>query len=187
MNVKKLLCLIIIACLMWNLSLSAEGFSVKLRGKLALAGILSGFAYLTHVLVKRDMRAAETLQTQLGRPERIIQIERGFDQWDVHFYREHSYFFLNNRFLRKKTNKTFFLNHKSPNFIGRSFSTYKTANWKDSFSSFSFTYTPVSVNPMWLQLSPLHLPKVLQSETPYPRLSEGGHSPVLPSRHPRLR
>ena len=103
MNIKKSLCLIAIACLMWNLSLPAESISVKLKGKLALVGILSGLAYLTHALVKHDTHTAETLQSRLGRPEHITQIQRGFNQWDIHHYREESYYFLNNRFIRKKT------------------------------------------------------------------------------------
>lgn len=156
MNIKKTLCFIVIACLIWNLSLSAEGLSVKLRGKLALAGILSGVAYLTHILVKRDRQAAENLQFQLGPPDRIIQFERGFDQWDVHRYREHAYFYLNNRFIRKKTHKVFFLNSESP---------------------FSVTYKPFSANPRWLLFYPLHRPLTHQPAASYLHLLEAEHLP----------
>ncbi len=182
MNIKKLLCFILIACLIWNLSLSAEGLSVKLRGKLALAGILSGIAYLTHTLVKRDMHAAEDLQTQLGPPERIIQFERGFDQWDVHYYREHSYFFLNNRFIRKKTHKAFFLNQASPDLrlMGQVFSSYKTGR---SDSPFYLTYKPFLMNPMWLSLYPLHRPLTPQFVFLYPRLLGDGRLLVPLQRH----
>ncbi len=167
MNIKKSLCFILITCLIWNLSLSAEGFSVKLRGKLALAGILSGVAYLTHSLVKRDKQAAENLQFQLGPPDRIIQFERGFDQWDVHRYREHSYFFLNNRFIRKKTHKAFFLNQASPDleFMEQGLFFHRT---RRSDSPFFLTYKPVSVNPMWLSLYLLPQQQVLQLVSLYP-------------------
>lgn len=186
MNIKKLLCLILIACLIWNLSFSAEGLSVKLRGKLALAGILSGLAYLTHTLVKRDMHAAEDLQAQLGPPERIIQFERGFDQWDVHYYREHSYFFLNNRFIRKKTHKAFFPHQTSSEFLKRAQTTFHSSNWDNLFFPFP-TDTPVSVNPMWLSLYHARRPLILQSASLYPRLLEVGRLPVLLQRHPYLR
>lgn len=177
-NAKKLLCFILIACLIWNLSLSAEGFSVKLRGKLALVGILSGIAYLTHTLVKRDMHAAETLQVQLGRPEHIVQIERGFDQWDVHYYREHTYFFLNNRFIRKKTHKAFFLNQASPDldFTGQGLSSYRIGRLEDSSS---FIYKPFSVNPRWSSFYLLRQQQGLQSVSLYPRQLEVGRLPVL--------
>ena len=186
MNIKKSLCLILIACLILNLSLSAEGLSLKLQGKLALAGILSGLAYLTHTLVKRDRLAAEDLQAQLGPPERIIQFERGFDQWDVHYYREHSYFFLNNRFIRKKTHKAFFLNQASPDleFIGQGLILHKT---KRSDNPFSLTYKPFSLNPKWLSLYPLHQQRVPQPVSFYPRLLEVGRLPVLLQRHPFLK
>ncbi len=186
MNIKKTLCLILITLLIWNLSLPAEGLSVKLRGKLALAGILSGFVYLTYTLVKHDRQAAENLQFQLGPPERIIQFERGFDQWNIHYYREHSYFFLNNRFIRKKTHKAFFLNQVSPNLesIGQGLSLHRTRLSDDPFS---FSYTPFSVNPRWLSLSLLHQQQVLQPVSLYPRLLEVGGLPVLLQRRPCLR
>lgn len=106
MNKKKILSIITITLLILNLSLAAEGFSVKLRGKLALAGILSGVAFLTYSLVKHDKDAAETLLSQLGRPEYIVKIDRGFDSWYVHQYKNQSYHFLNNRFIRKRQNST---------------------------------------------------------------------------------
>ena len=186
MNIKKSLCLILITCLILNLSQSAEGLSVKLQGKLALAGILSGVAYLTHTLVKRDMHAAEDLQTQLGPPERIIQFERGFDQWDVHYYREHSYFFLNNRFIRKKTHKAFFLNQASSDLelIGQGFFLHRT---RRSDNPFSLTYKPFSMNPRWLSLYPLPQQRVPQPVSFYPRLLEDGRLLVLLQRHPFLK
>lgn len=178
MNIKKLLCFILITCFIWNLSLSAEGFSVKLRGKLALAGILSGVAYLTHSLVKRDKQAAENLQFQLGPPDRIIQFERGFDQWDIHYYREHSYFFLNNRFIRKKTHKAFFLNQASPDleFMEQGLFLHRT---RQSDNPFSFSYKLVSVNPRWSPLYPLHRPLILRPATSYLHLLEAEHLPAL--------
>ena len=186
MNIKKTLCFILIACLIWNLSLSAEGISTKLRGKIALAGILSGLAYLTHTLVKRDIHAAENLQTQLGPPERITQFERGFDQWNVLYYRKHSYFFLNNRFIRKKTHKAFFLHQTSPEFLKRDFITYHSSNWDKLFSP-SPTDTPVSVNPRWLSLYLLHQRQVLEPVSLYPCQLEVGRLPVPHLWHPRLR
>ena len=88
-----------VLCLMWGLTPAAEGISVKLRGKIALAGILSGLAYTTHVLVTRDRRAAEELQLRFGPPERVVRFERGFDVWRIDYYRDRCYLFRNNRLI----------------------------------------------------------------------------------------
>ena len=85
---------------MWGVTPAAESISVKLRGKIALAGILSGLAYATHTLIKRDRRAVERLQLHLGPPERVVQFERGFDLWRIDYYREQCYLFQNNRFIK---------------------------------------------------------------------------------------
>ena len=97
---KKVCTFTLVLCLMWGGAPAAESISVKLRGKIALAGILSGLAYTTHTLIKRDRRAVEKLQRHLGPPERVIQFERGFDVWRVNYYRERCYIFRNNRFIK---------------------------------------------------------------------------------------
>ena len=172
MNIKKLLCFILIACLFWNLSFSAEGFSAKLRGKLALVGILSSIAFLTHTLTKRDIQASETLKFHLGPPERVFQYERGFDYWNIHYYREHSYYYLNNRFKRKKTNRAFFLPQTTSGLIGRGFLLSKTTAHLDTSILLSLTDNPFSVNPKWLSPFPWHQRLIPQSAIPYLHLLE---------------
>lgn len=158
MNIKKSLCIIVIVCLVWNMSLTAEGISVKLRGKIGLFGILSGIAYLTHTLVKRDTQAAMTLQSKLGTPERTLQIEDGFNRWTVNYYHGEPYFFLNNRFIRKKTTKVLFLNQLSLNFTGQSLLHYSNSRWNVSYPLHSVIYRSSSVNPKWLSLFSWHQP-----------------------------
>ena len=85
---------------MSGLTPTAESVSVKLRGKIALGGILSGLAYVTYALVTRDKRAAEKLQLHLGPPDRVIQFERGFDRWRINYHREQCYLFRNNLFIK---------------------------------------------------------------------------------------
>ena len=75
---KKICAFVLIVCLISGLTPTAESVSVKLRGKIVLGGILSGLAYATYALVKRDKRATEALQLHLGPPDRVIQFERGF-------------------------------------------------------------------------------------------------------------
>ena len=97
---KKICAFALVLCLMWGLTPTAAGISVKLRGKIALAGVLSGLAYTTYALIKRDRRAVERLQLHLGPPERVVQFERGFDLWRIDYYREQCYLFQNNRFIK---------------------------------------------------------------------------------------
>ena len=96
----KTCAVVLIVCLFLGLTPAAESVSVKLRGKIALVGILSGFAYATHALVKRDRRVVEKLQLRLGPPDRVIQFERGFDLWRINYYGEQCYLFRNNRFVK---------------------------------------------------------------------------------------
>lgn len=103
---KKICTFALVLCLMWGLTPTAESISVKLRGKIALAGVLSGLAYTTYTLIKRDRRAVERLQLHLGPPERVVQFERGFDLWRVNYYREQCYIFRNNRLIKEKPLKT---------------------------------------------------------------------------------
>ena len=90
----------LILCLIWGLTPTAESISVKLRGKIALGGILSGLAYVTYTLVKRDKRAMDELPLRLGPPDRVIRYERGFDRWHVNYYGEKCYLFRNNLFIK---------------------------------------------------------------------------------------
>ena len=174
MNLKKTLNILIIACLIWNCSFPAEGISVKLRGKLALVGILSGVAYLTHTLVKRDRHAAEELKSQLGQAEHIIQIERGFDKWEIHHFPEQAYYFLNNRIIRKKAANAFSLNQTFHNTVQWNLLPYHTSNRNRSVSSV-LTDTTFLVNPRWLSLYPLRQLLIPQSATPYLHRLEREH------------
>ncbi len=166
MNLKKVLHILIIACLIWNCSFPAEGISVKLRGKLALVGILSGVAYLTHTLVKRDTQTAEELKSQLGQAEHIIQIERGFDRWEIHHFPEQAYYFLNNRFIRKKAANAFFLNQTFHNTFEWHLFSYHTSNRNRVVPS-ALTDMTFLGNPRWLSLYPLRQLLIHQSATPY--------------------
>ena len=97
---KKICAFVLIVCLFSGLAPTAESVSVKLRGKIALGGILSGLAYVTYALVTHDKRAAEKMQLHLGPPDRVIQFERGFDRWRIDAYRDQCYLFRNNLLIK---------------------------------------------------------------------------------------
>ncbi len=107
MNTKKLIAIVILILLVLNMNFTADGFSVKLRGKLALAGILSGAAILTISLVKHDRDISENVLSEVGRAESIWKIDRGFDTWYVHQFKEQAYYFLNNRYIQEKPSYIF--------------------------------------------------------------------------------
>ena len=141
---RKICAFVLILCLICGLTPSAESVSVKLRGKIALGGILSGLAYVTYALVKRDKRAAEKFQLHLGPPDRVIRFERGFDRWRIDAYKEQCYLFRNNLFV-------------------------KTA----PCANLSFlTGIPVSDRPTWLRLCLLHPQRAPQFGSSYLYRSE---------------
>ena len=157
---QKVCAFVFIVCLFSGLTPTAESISVKLRGKIVLGGILSGLAYATYTLVKRDKRAVEKLQLHLGPPDRVIQFERGFDRWRVNAYGEQCYLFRNNRLVDKKALKV-----SCSCSIERL--SWKTLGWKkgrvegwdpnlpifqSSGLSPFLTDMPVSVRPKWLRL-----------------------------------
>ena len=131
LNRKKVCAFVLIVCLMSGLTPTAESVSVKLRGKIALGGILSGLAYVTYALVTRDKRAAEKLQLHLGPPDRVIQFERGFDRWRINYHGEQCYLFRNNLFIETLPcpdllfKLTFWSNDVLLDFDGRSFNLKK--------------------------------------------------------------
>ena len=103
---KKISTFVLVLCLIYGLTPTAEGISTKLKGKIALGVILSGVAYTTHTLIKRDRQTAAELRHHLGAPERVVQFERGFDSWRIEHYGNRHYIFRNNRLLTK-TNFSF--------------------------------------------------------------------------------
>lgn len=165
----KICVVVLIVCLVLGLTPAAESVSVKLRGKIALVGILSGLAYATHMLVKHDRRAVEKLQLHLGPPDRVIQFERGFDLWRIHYYEEQCYMFRNNRFIRI----SYYNAPQSSNlpaFQPSSLPTFQPSNLLPFLID-----TPVLVSPKWLQpylLHPQQAPQ-LGSSYLYPLGDEG--------------
>ena len=172
MNGKKGLCCLLIICLLGGLTLPVASIDRKSKGKLVLVGILSGLGYLTHTLVTRDTRATATLKARLGPPERIIQFERGFDQWQVNYYRQQYYIFRNNRFIYNTP-----LDSAWQGLIGFHAPTSTTL----------LTDTHVSEMPRWLPLCPSHQQLTRQSVVFYLYPLEGERSLHLLHRPPRLR
>ena len=195
-NAKKVCVFTLVLCLMWGLTPAAEGISVKLRGKIALAGILSGLAYTTHTLIKRDKRAVEKLQRHLGPPDRIIQFERGFDIWRIEHYGEYQYIFRNNRLIREKPLKTPLCFYGTPSDsiaylgdweVGRleekreggKFTKKRCPSILPFFHSSDFPPffidTPVLGSPRWSRLYLLRLQRAPQLVFSGPYRLEGGH------------
>ena len=173
---KKICAIGLILCLIWGLAPTAESISVKLRGKIALGGILSCLAYVTYTLVKRDKRAVEELHLRLGPPDRVVQFERGFDLWRIDSYGKQSYVFRNNRLMPEKPLKAVCSTYDAPPNLVDGFDwkvgrlKEKKEGWKYGRKKPASTFpifhtsilppflidTPFSGNPKWLQLYPLH-------------------------------
>ena len=169
MKSKKLLALVIVTLLMLNMNFTADGLSVKLRGKLALAGILSGAALLTISLVKHDREVSENVLSELGRTEYIWKIDRGFDVWHIHQYKEKSYYFLNNRYIQEKPPNLFLGSPLSSSPIGFIDKASKLEYKAKDIANFTLCFidTPFSANSMWLSFSLSHQQRVPLSVFPY--------------------
>lgn len=157
-KIKKVCAITLVLCLIWGLTPAAEGISVKLRGKIVLAGILSGLAYGTHALVTRDRRAVEELRLHLGPPERVVQYERGFDLWRVDHYGEQCYMFRNNRFIKSAPCADLQSKYQTYNLVKACVCKFVPPFLID---------TPVLVLPRWLRLCPLHpqgVPQLVSSD-----------------------
>ena len=168
--VKKEVCAAaLILCLISGLTPAAEGISTKLRGKIVLGVVLSGVAYTTHALIKRDRQTAAELQHRLGSPERVVHFERGFDLWRIAYYREQHYIFRNNRLLTKTNFAVCNVPHDSGVWFGwqgRSGLAEKTEGWKFGKKTYASNLPifqssnplpflidmPVSGYPRWSQL-----------------------------------
>ena len=130
--------------------------------------ILSGIAYTTHTLIKRDRQAVAELRHHLGVPERVVQFERGFDLWRIEHYADRHYIFRNNRFIPKQGIKVPFSDyHLCPNSVERlrwkvGSREERLEGWKEcssnlpSFQSSNLPHflidTPVSRYPKWSRL-----------------------------------
>ncbi len=155
MKTKKVLTLVILTLLVLNMNFPADGFSVKLRGKLALAGILSGAAILTISLVKHDREVSENVLSELGRAEAIWKIDRGFDAWYVHQFKEQSYYFLNNRYIQERPSNIFLGSFIEISPIGSIDKELKLENRAKNreYITLSLIDTPFLANPKWLSFS----------------------------------
>ena len=167
---KKICEGVLIVCLICGLTPTAESISVKLRGKIALGGILSGLAYVTYTLVTRDKRAAEKLQLHLGPPDRVIQFERGFDRWRINYYGEQCYQFRNNLFFKAlpcASLQSDFSNRwtfRPPGIAKRGGAKREGQTFKNPFLILD---TPVSGSPTWLRLYLLRPQRVPQFGSSY--------------------
>ena len=166
---KKICAFVLVVCLISGVTPAAEGISVKLRGKIALGGILSGLAYATYALVTRDKRATEKLQLRLGPPDRVVQFERGFDRWRIDAYGEQCYLFRNNRLVDQKALKVSCsrsIEWKKGSMEGWGPQSSDLPVFQPSSLSPFLTDTPVSVHPKWLRLSlsrPQRVPQFVSS------------------------
>ncbi len=167
-KIKKISVFVLIFSLIYGLPPAAEGISAKLRGKIALGVVLSGIAYTTHTLMKRDRQTVAELRHHLGVPERVVQFERGFDLWRIEHYADRHYIFRNNRVIPKQGLKVPFSDYNlRPNSLERlrwkgGSRKERLEGWKKcssnlpAFQSSSllpvFIRTSVSRSPRWSQL-----------------------------------
>ncbi len=100
----KIISISIIITLVFSLSASAEDrfLSTKTVGKLTMIAILSAAAFVVKILVNRDRSETAKLRERLGKPDRSMEFQEGFDHWRVEWYGDHAYIFRNGVFYSQK-------------------------------------------------------------------------------------
>ena len=97
---KKSVCYLLLVVFLLTSVSTAHSISIKTRGKLTLAAILSGIAILTKYLADRDKQTVEELHAKLGKPDRVVEYERGFDFMRIECYGNQKYIFRNQVFQK---------------------------------------------------------------------------------------
>ena len=94
---KKIVCILIIFSIIFMPVAKAHTrlLDTKTRGKLSLIILLTGIAALTKLLVNCDKKKVEELHSMLGPPDRIMEFQKGFDNWRIEWYGEKGYLFRN--------------------------------------------------------------------------------------------
>lgn len=83
-------------------TLNAEALKIdsKFVGKAGMVLILTGVGTATKLLMHRDQKKLEAIHNQLGKPDRIVRIQRGFDIWTIEYYGEKRCLLKNGTFQR---------------------------------------------------------------------------------------
>ena len=99
----KIISISMIIIMVFPLSVSAEDrfLDTKMVGKLTMIAILSAVTVVVKMLVDRDRGEAAILREKLGLPDSSIQFQKGFDHWQVEWYKNNVYIFRNG-FLYKQ-------------------------------------------------------------------------------------
>lgn len=94
---KKIVCILIICSIIFVpvARAYARSLDTKTRGKLSLIILLTGIAVLTKLLVNSDKKEVKELHSKLGPPDRIMEFQKGFDNWRIEWYGEKGYLFRN--------------------------------------------------------------------------------------------
>lgn len=94
---KKAVCVLMICGIIFAPMAKAQAqlLDAKTQGKLSLLILLAGIAVLTRMLINSDKKKIEKLHSRLGPPDRIVEFQKGFDNWRIEWYGEKGYPFRN--------------------------------------------------------------------------------------------
>jgi hypothetical protein len=94
---KKIICVLVIFSLIFVpvAKINAQSLDTKTCGKLSLIILLTSIAVLTKLLVNKDKKKTEELHSRIGLPDKILEFQKGFDNWRIEWYDEKGYLFRN--------------------------------------------------------------------------------------------
>ena len=93
----KIVSTFLVIVLIFSLSVEAQaGFlSTKTAGKLTMVAILTVAAFVVKIMVRKDRNETVKIHERLGKPDRIVEFQEGFDHWRMEWYGDLVYVFCN--------------------------------------------------------------------------------------------
>ena len=97
----KIISIIVIITLIFPIHVRADVLNTKNVGKLTMVVIISVTAFLVKKLVNRDVNKTIKIREELGKPDRYIEFQEGFDSWRTEWYGDDVYVFRDGIFSHK--------------------------------------------------------------------------------------
>ncbi len=74
----------------------------KMLGKITMVAVLSVTSFVVKKLVNRDIRETTKIHKKLGKPDKVIEFQEGFDYWRMEWHGDYVYAFRNGVFAYKR-------------------------------------------------------------------------------------
>ncbi|HGJ64243.1 TPA: hypothetical protein ENS27_02510 [bacterium] len=97
----KIISIIIVFILVFPLNIWSDIISKKNTGKLTMVLSLSAMAFFVKKIVNNDINKTLAIRKEIGKPEKLIEYQEGFDNWRLEWHGNYIYVFRNGIFSHK--------------------------------------------------------------------------------------